>query len=229
VIQPSTRADFSCLIFNSDGSEAKQCGNGMRCVARYLHENKLTPKNEITIETKAGVVSALIHDYSLIKVNMGVPSFEPALIPFKVDRVSPLYDIVINPAEKPLKLAVLSMGNPHAILQVASVAKAPVSTLGPQIAALTVFPDSVNVGFMEVVARDHIRLRTFERGAGETLCCGSNACASVVAGIANNLLDNQVTVELLNGNLSVEWHGNQQPVPMSGSTSVSFAGNFVLT
>ncbi len=207
LIEKSKQADFACRIFNSDGSEAEQCGNGMRCVARFVHEEKLTAKKSFSIATKAGVVNVLIHDYDTIQVSMGIPIFQPKL----------------NTAA--VELSALSMGNPHAILQVKSVKEAPVLELGPTIAMHSAFPHGVNVGFMEVVNRQHIRLRTFERGAGETLACGSNACASVAAGIKNGLLDRKVKVEPTLGSLWVEWPDDQQVMLLTGPAVKVFVGD----
>lgn len=212
LIQPSKDADFSCRIFNSDGSEAEQCGNGMRCIARFIQEEQLSDKKTLTIETKAGVMEATIHDFENISVNMGLPKLETAR------------DISID--QQTLRLDILSLGNPHAILQVNSAKDSPVTELGPKISTHTSFPHGTNVGFMEIVNRNHIRLRTFERGAGETFACGSNSCAAVVAGIANHSLDPKVKVELKLGNLWIEWNGKNSPVMMTGPAEKVFSGLF---
>jgi diaminopimelate epimerase len=213
LIQPSSMADVACRIFNADGSEAEQCGNGMRCVARFLHESKLISKNSLTIETLAGVISAVIHDYDKIQVNMGIPHLEQK-------------NAVLHPAplEKSLELSVLSIGNPHAILPVSSLQTCSFEELGPVIGSHSYFPNGTNVGFMEILNRQHIRLRTFERGVGETLACGSNASAAVVAGIWNGSLDHTVRVELELGSLWIEWAGEKNPVLMTGSASRVFDG-----
>ena len=216
LIESSKKADFACRIFNADGSEAEQCGNGMRCVARFLHEAKLISAKSLTLDTQAGIISVVIHDYDSIQVNMGVPRLDQK-------------NAVLHPAtvEKSVELSILSMGNPHAILHVSSLQACPISELGPAIGRHSHFPNGTNVGFMEILNRQHIRLRTFERGVGETLACGSNACAAVVAGIWNELLDNSVQVELEQGSLRIEWAGEKKPVLMTGSANRVYDG-FVL-
>lgn len=207
LIGKSQLADFSCRFFNADGSEAEQCGNGARAVARFLHENHFLKKNQLRLETKAGVFEIFIHDYDHIEVNMGKPEF------FN----SPLQHFIT-----------LSMGNPHAILVVPSVNDYPVSTEGEKIATHPVFPKGINVGFMQIVDKQQIRLRTYERGVGETCACGTNACAAVVAGIINHLLDRDVTVELHYGNLFINWKDEQSPVMMTGPTTKVFTGEILL-
>ncbi len=224
VILPSKKADFACLIFNADGSEAEQCGNGMRCIARFLHENNITNKSSISIETKAGQTTIKVDDYDHIHVNMGLPRFEPTDIPFKADRTRLLYEISLDDGQPGFALSVLSMGNPHAILQVASAKTFPVTQFGSVISTHRLFPKGTNVGFMEIVNPTHIRLRTFERGVGETLACGSNACAAVVSGIRNNLLEKKVKVELSLGDLFVQWDNEKTPVILTGSASQVFSG-----
>lgn len=224
LILPSKKADVSCVIFNSDGSEAEQCGNGMRCIARFVQENNLSNKKTISIETKSGIVEVWAKDYENIQVNMGVPRFEPSDVPFKADRVRQLYEISLDDGQPGYAVAVLSMGNPHAILQVASVKTFPVLTVGPIISTHRFFPKGTNVGFMELIDSSHIRLRTFERGSGETLACGSNACAAVVAGIKNNLLAKKVKVDLALGALWVTWNVENEPVMLTGPAALVFNG-----
>ena len=228
LILPSKKADFLCRIFNADGTEAEQCGNGMRCIARFLHENHLSVKTNITIETRAGLINTSINDYNHIQVNMGVPRFEPSDIPFIADRIRHLYEIPLDDGQPGFALSVLSMGNPHAILQVASIRQFPVTQFGPVISKHRLFPKGTNVGFMEVVNPTHIRLRTWERGAGETLACGSNACAAVVSGILNHLLEKNVRVELARGNLHVTWENENAPVLLSGPATQVFDGSIVI-
>lgn len=215
LIQPSHKADFSCRIFNADGSEAEQCGNGMRCVARFVHETGLSKKDSLQIETKAGVVTAIIHHYDAIEVGMGRPCFSsPDKIRFS-----------LPDKKNSVELVALSMGNPHAILFVDSLADTPVAKWGPVIAQQKeIFPHGVNVGFVEIVNSQHIRLRTFERGVGETLACGSNACAAVAAGIKHELLISPVKVELELGALWVSWTGKEGTIVMKGAASKVFAG-----
>lgn len=214
LIKPSNVADFACQIFNSDGSEAEQCGNGMRCIARFIHESGLNSNKKLQIETKAGIIAIDIHDFAHIRVNMGQPHIDSGK--------------EIECEGQLLKLSILSMGNPHAILQVPSVTTFPVFEIGSKISTHSMFPQGINVGFMEIIDRQRIRLRTFERGAGETLACGSNSCAAVVAGITNQLLDSKVMVELALGNLQIEWQGRDEPVIMTGPAKNIFNGVIAL-
>ena len=213
VLLPSVKADFACRIFNSDGSEAEQCGNGLRCVARLVHEKKLISTNHLSLETLAGIISVTITDYETITINLGIPELQNKTL-------------ILAPFSE--KLSVLSLGNPHAILSVEAVQDYPVATLGSAIGAHPFFTQGTNVGFMEIVNRQHIRLRTFERGVGETLACGSNASAAAVAGIWNDLLDHKVRVDLTLGSLWVEWEGMQQPVMMTGPASYVFSGTMLV-
>ena len=224
-IYPTKKADVACQIFNADGSEAEQCGNGMRCVARFLHEEKITDKKSLRIETKAGIMQVLITNYDDIQVNMGNPCFEPDAIPCKANQIKKRYELPLDENQTHLTMAVLSMGNPHAILQVNSVLDFPVEKIAPQIARHAFFPHGTNVGFMEIVDPKHIRLRTYERGVGETVACGSNACAAVVSGIQNHSLDHKVKVELRYGTLWIEWDGAKGPVLMSGPAARVFSGS----
>jgi diaminopimelate epimerase len=215
LLLPSHKADLCCQIFNADGTEAEQCGNGMRAVARYVHEQGIYPKKRISIETRAGVIEVDIRDYEQIRANMGVPEIKPEPLLVTLDG-------------SPVALTLLSMGNPHAIQRVASCKEAPVAAWGAKIESLPAFPRGVNAGFVEVVDRHAIRLRTYERGVGETLACGSNACASVVAGITQGWLDSPVTVALARGNLQVEWAGENQAVFLTGPATRVFSGEIEL-
>jgi diaminopimelate epimerase len=221
LIEPSQDADFGCRIFNADGSEAEQCGNGVRCVARFLHEEKLCLNLSMTLATQAGILKITIHNYDAIQVCMGLPRFEPHEIPFLIEQKANVYELA---DVAPDQLTVLSMGNPHTILQVPSVDNYPVADMGAKISTHSAFPTGTNAGFVEVLDRKHIRLRTFERGAGETFSCGSNACAAVVAGIKNGWLDSMVTVELQYGHLVIEWQGGNTPVMMTGPATSVFKG-----
>jgi diaminopimelate epimerase len=223
LIGPSSRADFACRIFNSDGSEAEQCGNGLRCVVRYIQETGLSHKKTLLLETTAGVFEAVIREDNLIQVTLGVPHFQSEQIPSLTDTVNNIYEIELNPKTR-LPLMVLSLGNPHAILRVDTVENFPVSEMGQQIATHPVFPQGTNVGFMEIIDSQHIRLRTFERGVGETLACGSNACATVIAGILNHSLHQKVNVQLPLGELWIEWEGKNNPVKMIGPATTVFKG-----
>lgn len=213
LIEASKNADFFCRIFNADGSEAEQCGNGLRCVARFLHENGLINTPSFSIETKAGVFPVEIKDYEHVRVSMGVPVIKESLMQINID----------DEANK-AAISVLSMGNPHAVLKVSGLQQVNANLLAPAIASHDYFPEGANVGFMEVVQKDHIRLRTFERGAGETLACGSNACAAAIAGISNGWLTSKVQVEFSQGSLWVEWQGNGKTVYLTGSATLVFTG-----
>lgn len=209
IVGKSENADFTCTIFNSDGSQAEQCGNGMRCVARFIHEKKLSQKKTFSIETKGGIVSAMIHDYDAIEIRMAIPQL--------FEKEQTLENI-------PFKLTTLSMGNPHALAVVENLEKISVAELGIKIATHQFFPKGTNVGFMQVIDRGHIRLKTFERGVGETFACGSNACAAVVAGIWHGLLDSTVRVRLALGELLIRWDDIQSPVIMQGPAELVFIG-----
>lgn len=221
LLEASTKADFACRIYNADGSSAEQCGNGVRCVARFIHEEKLSQSKSLTLETQAGILSIQIKDYDDIQVAMGIPLFEPTDIPFLIEKSFNIYELTdVNPDE----LTVLSMGNPHMIVKVPSVKEYPVSEVGAKMTIHPAFPEGTNSGFVEVINRHYIRLRTFERGSGETFACGSNACAAVVAGIKKGWLDPVVRVELTYGELLIEWHDDQHPVLMSGPATSVFTG-----
>lgn len=220
LIEKSSGADFACRIFNADGTEAEQCGNGMRCVARFIHEKQLCQKNSFSIATKSVVSTIIIHHYNTIEVTMGRPAFEPSLIPFKIDKQQAAYTI------DGLSFIVLSMGNPHAITFVSELATYPVTAIGEKISTHALFPNGTNVGFVEIINRQTIRLRTYERGARETLACGSNACAAVVAGIISNQLDRNVVVQLTHGNLIIAWPDETSPVVMTGPATNVFHGEF---
>lgn len=219
-------ADFRYRIFNADGGEVEQCGNGARCFVRYVHDHGLTEKNEIRIETMSGMISPKLEINGNVTVNMGQPVFEPTQIPFIADHVAPTYQLEI--AGQPVTISALSMGNPHVVRVVADVDHAPVETEGALLERHPRFPKKVNVGFMQVIDRHRIKLRVFERGAGETLACGTGACAAVVAGINLGLLDPQVTVSTRGGELTIRWEGAGQPVWMTGPAVTVFEGEINL-
>ena len=219
-------ADFKYRIFNADGSEVAQCGNGARCFARFVREKKLSDKDEICVDTDAGQLTLCLTDDGLVTVNMGLPRFQPAEIPLAVEQEALIYKVQINGQE--YSFAAVSMGNPHAVLCVDNVATAPVAELGKALESHLLFPERANIGFMQVIDRNHIKLRVYERGAAETLACGSGACAAVVCGIAQNLLDNNVEVELPGGKLSIKWLGQGASVWMTGSATTVFEGIIVL-
>ncbi|MBW7901190.1 MAG: diaminopimelate epimerase [Rhodocyclaceae bacterium] len=224
LVEPAPRpdVDFRYRIFNADGGEVEQCGNGARCFVRFVHEQGLTDRTEIRVETKGGVIAPKLEADGLVTVDMGVPVFEPERVPF----VSPVADLVqpLQVGDREVMITAVSMGNPHAVQVVADVDRAPVAQEGPQIEAHPRFPQRVNAGFMEVVDRHAIRLRVYERGAGETLACGTGACAAVVAGIARGLLDSPVRVETRGGELNIAWDGPGAPVRMTGPAVTVFSG-----
>jgi diaminopimelate epimerase len=215
-------ADFHYRIFNADGSEVEQCGNGARCFARFVRDRGLTDKDEIPVGTAAGLIRLFVEPDGRIRVDMGVPILEPALIPFLADGESPTYELDLD--GETLTIGAVSMGNPHAVALVDDVDRAPVERLGPRIESHPRFPRRVNAGFMQVLAPDCIRLRVHERGAGETLACGTGACAAVVSGRLRGLLGARVRVELPGGDLVIQWSGTGQPVLMTGPAERVFEG-----
>jgi diaminopimelate epimerase len=218
----SPEVDFRYRIFNADGSEVSQCGNGARCFARFVRDRKLTRKDHLTVETASGIIELDITGNGWVTVDMGVPRLEPVEIPFQADARALTYAVDVNGEH--VELSAVSMGNPHAVLLVSDVDTAPVATLGPALESHPRFPERVNVGFLQVLDRQHVRLRVFERGTGETLACGTGACAAVVAGIQRGLLDSNVSVRLRGGELSIRWAGEGQPVIMTGPTAKVFDG-----
>ncbi len=228
LVQPATRADcdFRYRIFNADGGEVQQCGNGARCFVRFVHEQGLTPKREIQVETAAGIIVPRLEDDGQVTVDMGPPRFEPAEIPFLA--AGPALTHVIDVDGEPVELSVVSMGNPHAVRVVCNVDDAPVRELGARIEAHDHFPERVNVGFMQVIHRREIKLRVFERGAGETLACGTGACAAVVAGIRRGLLDDAVRVHTRGGDLFIRWAGPGHNVLLTGPAVTVFQGEITL-
>lgn len=221
--------DFGYKIYNADGSEAQQCGNGARCFARFVYENKLTIKEKLYVTTAAGNIELELKDDHQVSVNMGTPILEPTAIPFKAKALATEYTVEINDKLQPVKLGAVSMGNPHAIIQVDSIEKAPVNELGRLLNNHPDFPEQVNVGFMQVLDTHYIRLRVYERGVGETLACGSGACAAVVVGRLQGLLAEDVVVYLLGGALFVHWQGEGFPVWMTGPAEFVFTGVYEIT
>jgi diaminopimelate epimerase len=214
--------DFYYRIFNADGGEVGQCGNGARCFARFVREKGLSDKPVLDVGTAAGNIRLYHEPHDRVRVNMGPPVFEPASIPFLADREALSYQLEME--DRVLPIAALSMGNPHAVLRVDDVARAPVLSLGPLIEKHPAFPERVNVGFMTVIDPTRIDLRVFERGAGETLACGTGACAAVVAGRRWGLLDETVQVRLPGGELMISWTGDSGPVWLSGPATTVFEG-----
>ncbi|MBI4998074.1 MAG: diaminopimelate epimerase [Rhodocyclales bacterium] len=218
--------DFRYRIFNADGGEVEQCGNGARCFARFVHDRGLTEKREIRVETKSGIISPRLEDDGRVTVDMGVPRLSPEDVPFESDRLDVVQPLQVN--DRTFDITAVSMGNPHAVQVVVDVDAFPVAKYGPLIEAHERFPRRVNAGFMEVVDRRTIRLRVFERGAGETLACGTGACAAVVAGILRGLLDSPVRVDTRGGVLSIAWAGANRPVLMTGPAETVFEGEATL-
>jgi diaminopimelate epimerase len=228
VVEParSPGTDFYYRIFNSDGGEVSQCGNGARCFVRFVHDKNLSDKPAIRVETRSGVIEPRLETDGRVTVNMGAPQFEPRDIPFDAPARAPRYRIDVE--GRPVEIFSVSMGNPHAVQVVADVETAPVGTQGPLVEAHARFPQRVNAGYMQVVDRHHIRLRVYERGAGETLACGTGACAAVVTGIAAGLLDSPVKVATRGGDLDIAWAGEGQPVWMTGPAQSVFEGEIEL-
>ena len=225
---PTPDVDFEYVIHNADGGEVEQCGNGSRCFVRFVREQGLTKKHTVRVKVHGGVITLHELPDGQVKVDMGEPVLDLPRIPFNpalasaVNEQGLLWRLAFG--DQHADVAVVSMGNPHAVMTVADVAQAPVSSLGPLIEHHVAFPNRVNAGFMQVVSRTHIKLRVFERGAGETLACGTGACAAVVAGIRQGLLDSQVQVQTSGGVLTIEWQGAGQPVFMTGPATTVFSG-----
>ena len=228
VVSPSQNpgVDFRYRIFNSDGSEVEQCGNGARCFARFVLDQKLTDKNPIAVETSSGVISLDVKSDGEVAVNMGAPVFEPASIP--VDDSQRRDNYVVTADGQDYQLQCLSMGNPHGVLTVDSIDTAPVNTLGALLEKHPKFPNKANIGFMEVVDSHTIRLRVFERGVGETRACGTGACAAAVAAIQQQRVQSPVDVHLPGGRLQIEWQGENQPVTMTGPATTVFEGTITI-
>lgn len=226
VVRPSRHADFSMLFFNPDGSEAEICGNGIRCFASYLYNHGLTSKHAIRIETKGGPREVFLlfkgEKLQATKVNMGRPTFKASDVPINTDKYE-FVDDILRVGGSEVKATCLSVGNPHCVVFVPDVAAAPVRKLGPRIEKLPIFPNRINVEFAQVMRPDEIRLRVWERGAGETLACGTGACAAVLAGVRNKLTSKKVKVDLPGGNLEVEW-ADDDLVYMIGSSEEVFRG-----
>ena len=218
--------DFKYRIFNADGGEVEQCGNGARCFVRFVVDKALTHKKEITVETASGLITLTLQHDSQVTVNMGAPNFEPAKIPFIADARQSQYLLKLR--QEQLSICAVSMGNPHAVTLVDDVDKADVATLGPQIESHASFPQRVNAGFMQIVNKHEIKLRVYERGSGETLACGTGACAATVSGIMLGLLQSPVLVHARGGDLTIAWHGEGMPVMMTGSAEIVFEGSITI-
>ena len=214
--------DFRYRIFNADGGEVEQCGNGARCFVRFVRDKGLTAQAEIRVETLSGIIVPRLEPDGRVTVDMGQPIFDPRRVPFETDSDALQQSLEVDGAT--VRVTVLSMGNPHAVQVVDDVASAPVATLGPLIERHPRFPRRVNAGFMQVVDRHRIRLRVYERGAGETLSCGTGACAAAVAGIKSGMLESPVEVETRGGELTIAWQGADNPVWMTGPAETVFEG-----
>jgi len=228
LIEKPTRSDtdFRYRIFNSDGGEVEQCGNGARCFVRYVRDHGLSDKVEIRVETHGGIIVPRLEADGQVSVDMGVPRFEPTEIPFLADARASTYMLSLE--DKVIEISAVSMGNPHAVQVVGKLDTAPVASDGPRIESHARFPKRVNAGFMQVLDRGHIKLRVYERGSGETLACGSGACAAVVAGIQRGLLDKSVRVTTRGGDLAIRWEGESHSVIMTGPAEEVFHGVITL-
>lgn len=214
--------DFRYRIFNNDGGEVEQCGNGARCFVKFVTEQRLTNKRAIRVETQRGVIVPEMDAQGAISVDMGRPRFAPEEIPFVAE--APALRYPLNLGSEAVEVSCVSMGNPHAVIVVDDVDSYPVGDVGPRVESHPSFPQRVNAGFMQVLKRNEIRLRVFERGAGETFACGTGACAAVVAGIRQGLLDNEVKVHTRGGDLTISWQGDDTPVRMTGPAVTVFTG-----
>lgn len=214
--------DFHYRIFNADGSEVAQCGNGARCFARFVRLKGLTNKRDIRVSTQTGRMVLSVTENDDVCVNMGEPIFEPQQVPFRAAKAEKTY--ILRAAEKTVLCGVVSMGNPHCVLQVEDVQTAEVETLGPVLESHERFPERANIGFMQIISRDHIKLRVFERGAGETQACGSGACGAVAVGILQENLAENVRVDLPGGSLDIRWKGPGHPLYMTGPATHVYDG-----
>lgn len=228
IVEPpgSPDVDFRYRIYNSDGSEVENCGNGARCFAKFVRDKRLTGKDEIAVETANGRAVLKIREDRQVEVNMGAPRLKPADVPFDADAQGATYPISVDGEE--YLISAVSMGNPHGVLLVDDVDTAPVETLGPKLEPHARFPQKANIGFMQVVSRDEVRLRVYERGAGETKACGTGACAAVVAGVLRGVLNDRVKVTLPGGDLEIHWAGGDTPVIMTGPATTVFEGQIFL-
>lgn len=224
VVDPpnSPDIDFIYRIYNADGSEVEQCGNGARCFARFVREKQFSPLKTIRVATNTGVIELKVQEDEQVTVDMGVPNFSPASLPFSTSDQQSLYHLQVG--SNNVEFGAVSMGNPHITLNVDDIKQAPVETLGPLLEQHEQFPNRVNVGFMQVISRKHIKLRVFERGVGETQACGTGACAAVAIGQQQGLLDDNVKVDLPGGTLTIEWHGDNTSLMMTGPTAHVFDG-----
>ena len=218
----SQDAEFRYRIFNADGGEVEQCGNGARCFAQFVREQGLSDADDIVVETNTGLIRLSIETNGQVTVNMGVPRFAPHDLPFSAEHAAMSY--ALDVAGQQVQIGAVSIGNPHAVIVVDDVQSAPVLTLGAAIESHTRFPRRVNVGFMHIVNEQHVQLRVFERGVGETLACGTGACAAMVIGRKRGVLAERVQVDLPGGSLNISWRGGNEPVLMTGPATTVFSG-----
>ncbi|WP_420464882.1 diaminopimelate epimerase [Panacagrimonas sp.] len=218
----SPDVDFDYRIFNADGSEVGQCGNGARCLARFVVEQGLSDKSALRVRTRTAALELLLRDDGQVTVNMGVPRFEPDQIPFLEPARALRYQRAVD--GQTLSFGAVGMGNPHLVMEVADIDLAPVETLGPRLEVHADFPQRVNVGFVQIVSRTQVRLRVFERGSGETLACGSGACAAVAVARLWDRVDERVQVNVRGGSLCIEWAGQAQPLRLTGPALTVFKG-----
>lgn len=228
IINPSDKADFRMSMYNADGSEGKMCGNGIRCVAKYVYDNKLTDKTTITVETLSGIKTLVLNvendKVKTVRVNMGAPIIKAKDVPV----ISEMDQVINQPImidDKEYKITCVSMGNPHAITFIEDTDSLDIENIGPKFENNSIFPDRINTEFIQIIDRNTIKMRVWERGSGETLACGTGACASVVACVLNGLTENKVTVKLLGGDLFIEYNEEEGTVYMTGPARVSFTGN----
>ncbi len=217
----NVQAEFRYRIFNADGGEVEQCGNGARCFALFVHQQGLTTKTNISVETASGLIKLKV-EAEQVTVDMGIPDFQPESLPFLAEKQAETYNLMVNDAE--YTIAAVSMGNPHAVMQVDNLEAMEINGLGGAIESHVLFPNRVNAGFMQIINRDEIRLRVFERGVGETQACGTGACAAVAVGRMLGLLNEAVTVHLNGGNLLISWREQSQPLLMTGPATSVFDG-----
>lgn len=218
--------DFRYRIFNADGSEVEQCGNGARCFARFVRDKRLTTKKSIRVETRSGIITLTVRPNGQVCVDMGAPRLHPEQVPFQAEQSALSYSVEV--AGQIVELAALSMGNPHAVIRIDDVDSAPVRQLGPALEQHPRFPQRANIGFLQVIDRQHARLRVWERGAGETQACGTGACAAAVAAIRQGWMDSPVRIDLPGGRLNIEWTGADQPVMMTGPAVRVYEGQIRL-
>jgi len=226
LVEAATQAgvDFKYRIFNADGGEVSQCGNGARCFARFVYDKGLSDKSDIVVETNSGIITLMAKQQGeIVTVNMGPPQFEPKLIPFDIEQQAALYDLNLSGGQT-VSVGVLSMGNPHAVMLVDDIETVDVAGLGPMIEGHDQFPERVNAGFMQILNEDEVKVRVYERGVGETQACGTGACAAAVHGMQLGLLNTGVKVSLIGGELDIVWQGQQAPVWMTGPTTHVFDG-----